>query len=147
MHLTSALCALCASLSCFLSCPLPAGIPSLWSGGHISGGLSCPPREPVLVSAEALFSTCLKNCTLFPYSGVLPGCYIGAVRGRSLVSWGGLCLSYTGLAQGAPATAPHFPPVVQLVFFPAPIPVQGWQREMPHGCRGVCGAGAWPAVQ
>lgn len=48
----------------------------------------CPPPEPVPVPAGALFSPCLKICTLLPCSGVLPGCCTVGVGRRSLLSRG-----------------------------------------------------------
>lgn len=110
VHLTSALFGLCASLSCFLSCPLPAVILSVWRGGRISGGLTCPPREPVPVPAEVLFFPCLKNCTLYPCSGILPGCSWGLSGGEACCTGEG-CLSPTQHLHkvSAPVCSSHLP--------------------------------------
>lgn len=122
-----------AHLLCLVHKPLRSLCPRTWHGGRISVGLSCPPREPVLVPVGGLFSPCLKNCTLLPCSGVLSGCC--TVDGGE-VSGGEACcdgVSYfpdstcTGhQPQRAPSASPDFPPGME----PVSCLARGGEREM-----------------
>lgn len=120
----------------------------------VTVGLSCHPREHVLVPVGILFSPCLKNWTLFLFSGVLLGCCMVGIGRRSLLSWGELS-PRRHLHRGSTRVL-HLPPHASLL---------GWtcySSQLPAECtagRGRCcypcqvtaavvrvGAGAQPAV-
>ena len=122
--------------------------PPTWHGGCVSIGSRCPPRRPVLVPVGELFSPCLKNCTLLPCSGALPGCCMVGVGRRSLLSWGELSRRQRLHGASAPARTVCLP---TLPSWDGAGVRPGAQREMLLPCRvtaavACVGAGVWPAV-